>query len=207
MLLEPLKRLALGYHHRAIRVPSGERVSAAVAKHVGRADSLLDVGCGDGANALRVAAAVGAGRVVGVDVHRRETTHIETHVYDGLHLPFDDQSFEAVSIVDVLHHASDPRQVLREALRVAGRVVVVKDHFRFGPISNALLYGMDIAGNAKDSIPSPGTYLHPSEWVGLIASAGGRLDVLDWPLEIHDMPWRLVVRSELQFSAKILPAR
>jgi SAM-dependent methyltransferase len=207
MLLEPLKRLALDYHHRTSRVPCGERVGASLAKHLGRVDSLLDVGCGDGANARRLAKSSGASRVVGVDVHQRATTFIDVQVYDGLHLPFADRSFDAVSIIDVLHHCSDPRQVLREVVRVADKVVVIKDHFRFGPVSNTLLYWMDIVGNAKDAIPSPGTYFHPSEWVEMIAEAKGRVEAIDWPLKTHDLPWRIVGWPELQFTAKVVPIR
>src|SRR5687768_1013111 len=100
MLIDRLRRLALDYHHRTSRIPCGERVSASLAKHLGRVDSILDVGCGDGENARRLAAATGAQRVEGVDVVIRERTSIDVKQYDGLHLPFPDRSFGAVSLVD-----------------------------------------------------------------------------------------------------------
>ena len=78
-----------------------------------------------------------------------------------------------MTIVDVLHHCTDPQQaVLSECVRVASKCLVIKDHFAFGPISHKLLYFMDIAGNAKDGIPSPGTYFEPQQWVEMIAKAG-----------------------------------
>jgi hypothetical protein len=64
---------------------------------------------------------------------------------------------------------------------------------------------MDQVGNAKDSIPSPGTYFDPHTWIEMVDRAGGRVESLDWPLRIHDLPWRIVVRPELHFTAKIVP--
>jgi len=206
-MLSLLKQGFLAYHHRTSRIPHGERVVSSLAKQLGRVDSLLDVGCGDGNNLLALAKRAGATRVQGVDVVVRPTAVIDVQAYDGTHLPFGDRSFDGVSIVDVLHHCLDPRAVLKEALRVADKVLVIKDHFAFGPLTHKMLYWMDIAGNAKDSIASPGTYFEPQQWVSMIAEAGGRVESLDWPLKTHDLPWRIVGWPELQFTARVVPVR
>jgi ubiquinone/menaquinone biosynthesis C-methylase UbiE len=44
---------------------------------------------------------------------------------DAQHLPFADQSFDAVSLLEVLEHLPDPSAAAREALRVARRFVIV----------------------------------------------------------------------------------
>ncbi len=206
-MLDRLKQGFLAYHHRTSRIPQGERVVASLTRHLGHVNSLLDVGCGDGGNTLAVARVAGATRIIGVDVHVRPTAMIEVQPYDGVHLPFPDGAFEAVTIVDVLHHCTDPQAVLSECVRVASKCLVIKDHFAFGPISHKLLYFMDIAGNAKDGIPSPGTYFEPQQWVEMIAKAGGRIASLDWPLKTHDLPWRIVGWPQLQFTAKVVPTR
>jgi SAM-dependent methyltransferase len=206
-MLARLKQSLLELHHHGVRVPRAARIVESLARHIGHAESLLDVGCGDGVYALDLARTVGARELVGVDVHVRPTAQIDVRAFDGLHLPFADQSFDAVSIIDVLHHCDDPRAVLSEAVRVARRVVAVKDHFAFGSISRKLLLLMDLAGNAKDGIPSPGTYFDPVIWVAMVAAARGRLVSLDWPLAIHSMPWRLVGWPQLQFTAKVVPER
>lgn len=180
---------------------------ASLARHLGQVGSLLDVGCGDGVNTRTLAAQAGAKRVVGVDVLVRPTAVIEVHSYDGTHLPFPDRSFDAVTIVDVLHHCSDPQAVLREAVRVADKLVAIKDHFAFGPVTHKILYFNDIVGNAKDGIPSPGTYFEPQQWVEMIQEAGGRMAALDWPLKTHDLPWRIMGWPQLQFTAKVVPVR
>jgi SAM-dependent methyltransferase len=206
-MFNALKRLALDYHHRTSRLPQGERVCASLTKQIRHAESLLDVGCGDGQNTLRFANAVGATRVEGVDILIRANPVIDVKRYDGRHLPFPDKSFDVVTIVDVLHHCEDMQAVLTECVRVAKEAVAIKDHFKFGKLTDKMLYWMDIAGNAKDGIPSPGNFLHPREWVELVEKAGGTIVSLDWPLKTHDLPWRLVGWPELQFTARIEPRR
>ena len=205
-MFERLKQGLLAYHHRTSRIPQGQRVVASLARHLDHARSLLDIGCGDGTNTLALARAIGAETIAGVDVHVRPTAVVDVRPYDGVNLPFPDRAFEAVSIVDVLHHCAAPGAVLKEALRVADRALVIKDHFAYGPLTHRMLYWMDIAGNAKDGIPSPGTYFEPAQWVDLIGEAGGRIAALDWPLKTHDLPWRIVGWARLQFTAKVVRA-
>src|SRR5262249_50847391 len=154
-----------------------------------RAASVLDVGCGDGTIAASVAERVGATRVVGVDVKVREHVAIEALAYDGLSLPFADGEFEAVLLADGLHHAERPEATLCECLRVASRVVAIKDHFQFGWASRTLLYWMDLVGNAAPGVLVRGAYLAPAEWIALVTRAGGRITGLEWPLRIHDYPF------------------
>jgi SAM-dependent methyltransferase len=199
----PVARALFALHHRAIHVPRVTRVTRALAAQIGRAASLLDVGCGDGTVALGIGAAIGATRVAGVDVLVRPTTAIPVTPYDGEHLPFPDGAFEAVVISDVLHHCAQPRTVLREALRVASRVVAIKDHFRFDRLSGAILLAMDQVGNAAPGVLVRGTYFTAGEWAELVREAGGRFTGLSWPLRIHDLPWRLITQDRLQFAATI----
>ena len=58
----------------------------------------------------------------------RETAAIPVTIYDGRTLPFEAAAFDALIIVDVLHHADDPALLLREAARVARRSILIKDH-------------------------------------------------------------------------------
>ncbi|MDX1547141.1 MAG: class I SAM-dependent methyltransferase [Rhodothermales bacterium] len=87
---------------------------------------VLDLGAGEG----YVGAILGEGRGVQVtlaDVLPMNRTGLPHVLYDGQHLPFGDDAFDVTVLYFVLHHAEDPRAVVREALRVTkGRVVVVE---------------------------------------------------------------------------------
>jgi SAM-dependent methyltransferase len=198
----PLKKALFDYHYRAVTLPRAERLECALAEQVGRVESVLDVGCGDGAIARAVAGRVGATRVAGVDVVQRPSPRIPVQIYDGLEIPHADEAFDAVTLVDVLHHCSEPGAVLKEALRVARLRVVIKDHFGFGPISRGILYLMDLP-NYRDSVAVPGTYFDPHQWVRMINEAGGTIEHLIWPMKINDLPFRLIARSEFQFMMRV----
>ena len=195
------------HYHRTNPAPRTDRVSSALAAHIGRAESLLDIGCGEGRITKDLATRIGATRDNGVDVLVQPERIIDVVPYDGRTLPFEDASFEAVTLVDVLHHCEDFTAVLREAVRVAKRVVAIKDHFAFGPVSAKVLHWMDLFGNAKYSVPVRGTYFSPPQWVEMVSAAGARIDALEWPVRMHDMPWRLIGWPELQFTARLLPLR
>ena len=206
VLTSALRKALFDYHYRAVTLPRAERLERALASQVGDVESLLDVGCGDGNIARAVGKAVGAQRVEGIDVVPRPAPLIPVQMYDGLRIPHADRSFDAVTVVDVLHHCTDPAAVLREALRVAKQRVVIKDHFAFGPVSRKILYLMDLP-NFRDSVAVPGTYFEPDEWVRMVHEAGGQIEHLIWPMQINNLPFRWIARSEFQFLVRVTPAR
>ena len=104
-----------------------------------RGDSVLDVGCGTGIVARRVASHVDdLANVVGIDVNEgmldvaRATTAesrptIEWRRGDATDLPFPDERFDVVVCQQVLQFVTDPAAVLQEIHRVLvpdGRVAV-----------------------------------------------------------------------------------
>lgn len=198
-----LQRAFYEVHRQTVQGPRAKRITDTFAQLAGPTDSLLDVGAGDGKLGAEVAERLSVARVVGVDVLVQPTAAIEVHRYDGERLPFEDKSFEVVTISDVLHHCDKPRDVLRECLRVASRCVLVKDHFRFGPFSKAMLWLLDVAGNSETGVYVRGTYFSPAEWVDIVRDAGGRITALEWPLRIHAAPIRYVTRDELQFAMRL----
>ena len=90
---------------------------------------VLDVGCGNGFIAHHLVGLMRS-RVVGLDVGGGTTAPINYLPYDGRHFPVQDQSFDAVLLCYVLHHAQDARVVLNEVARVLhenGVVVIYED--------------------------------------------------------------------------------
>jgi len=91
--------------------------------------SVLDVGCGNGFIAHHLQGLLGT-TVVGLDVGNDTAARIKYLPYDGRHFPVRDESFDAVLLCYVLHHAQDPRLVLNEVSRVlreGGLAIIYED--------------------------------------------------------------------------------
>lgn len=91
---------------------------------------VLDVGCGNGFIAHHLQSMLGK-TVVGLDVGTNTAlAQINYLPYDGRHFPVRDNSFDAVLLCYVLHHAQDPRLVLNEVgrvLRDGGLAIIYED--------------------------------------------------------------------------------
>lgn len=90
---------------------------------------VLDVGCGNGFIAHHLSSLLGK-PVVGLDVGDTTVAQIKYLTYDGRSFPVRDQSFDAVLLCYVLHHARDPRLILNEVSRVLrddGLAIIYED--------------------------------------------------------------------------------
>ena len=94
---------------------------------------VLDVGCGDGRLDRLVADKRPDISIQGIDVFQRKDAVMPMQTFDGESIPYAEGSFDIVMFVDVLHHASKPLTLLREATRVARQAVLIKDHLVEGP--------------------------------------------------------------------------
>ena len=110
-------------HNRRARV-----LSEYLAKLIPEDFHLLDVGCGDGLLAHLITQKRPDLNLRGIDVLVRDHTHIPVDEFDRQVIPYANASFDGVIFVDVLHHTQDPMVLLREAVRVARKVIVIKDH-------------------------------------------------------------------------------
>ena len=91
-------------------------------------ESVLDVGCGRGYLARKIAREKGM-QVVGVDIAApapQETCAYVTFVRHNVqNLPFEDRSFDTVLCTHTIEHLPDPIQTIREMRRVAGRRIII----------------------------------------------------------------------------------
>ena|SRR5258706_2636853 len=139
-------------------------------------------------------------RIEGIDVLVRPQTAIPVTAYDGVRIPFEDDSFDAVMIADVLHHTGDPQAVLAEAARVAG-TVIVKDHLRDGFAAVAILRFMDWVGNAAHGVRLPYNYLSLSEWKRVWSALGLESEQMATRLSLYPRPFTWLFDRQLHFVA------
>jgi SAM-dependent methyltransferase len=168
--------------------------------------TVLDVGCGDGSIASAVMALKPGLSFQGIDVMLRPQSAIPSTVYDGDHIPFADQSFDWVTIVDVLHHTDDPARVLAECSRVARRGVVIKDHLREGFGARETLRLMDWVGNRGHDVRLPYNYLSKAEWDAIFGKIGVAPATWSEDLGLYPPPFSLAFDRNLHFVATVKPS-
>ena len=164
--------------------------------------SVLDVGAGDGSldrQQLEIRPDV---RITGIDVVIRPRTLIPVLRFDGQSIPFPDKSFDVVMFVDVLHHASNPDQLIKEASRVGGGVII-KDHLRDGVLSGPTLRLMDFIGNARFGVALPYNYWSRQQWDDMLLKA--RLTPRTWigSLKLYAPPFTYIFDRRLHFLASL----
>lgn len=160
---------------------------------------VLDVGSGDGLLARRVMELRPDVSIRGVDVLARPTSHIPVMMFDGVKLPFPDRSFDAVMMVDVLHHASQQDALLAEMARVTRGVVIIKDHLVQGLLAQPTLRFMDWVGNVRHGVALPYAYWSRDRWQQAFDAA--RLRVTHWrgALGLYPFPASLLFDRHLHF--------
>jgi len=124
--------------------------------------SLLDVACGAGGPALRVASLSGCS-VTGIDVHEqavatagklaaeRGLSHAaKFQVLDAARpLPFSDRMFDAITCIDAINHFPDREQVIAgwaRLLKPGGRLLFTDPVVVTGPLTNAEMAVRSSAG-------------------------------------------------------------
>ena len=97
---------------------------AALALRDAASPAVLDVGCGAGASVDLFRGLAPGARWVGVDVadspevRQRTRTDADFHTFDGVNLPFGDESFDLVYCTQVLEHVRRPAPLLADMSRV-----------------------------------------------------------------------------------------
>ena len=164
---------------------------------------VLDVGCGDGAVAQLLMQLRNDVEMCGIDVLVRPTTHIPVVAFDGHRIPFDDAEFDAVVFVDVLHHTEDPMELLREAVRVAPKAIIVKDHAADGLLARPTLRLMDWVGNAHHGVALPYNYWSTPRWHQAVAELGLRIEVWETTLGLYPAPASWIFERELHVLCRL----
>jgi len=106
--------------------------------------TVLDVGSGEGSLLKRLSDLNFGQQLYSVEISQSAVATIlqreiprlrECQLFDGYHIPYEDQRFDLAIISHVLEHVEYPRKLLHEAARVATRVFVevpLEDTIRLG---------------------------------------------------------------------------
>jgi len=167
------------------------------------AQTVLDIGCGDGTIAGLLAERRPDLTIEGVEVTPRPTCRIDCRPFDGSQLPFPDQSFDVCLLVDVLHHTTDVTQLLREAARVSRTHIVLKDHLSETSFDHATLRAMDWVGNRPHGVTLTYNYQSLSQWQQHFAACGLQAAQLCTDLPLYPFPFSLLFGRKLHFVAQL----
>lgn len=152
---------------------------------LGRLETALDFGSGDGFFASQLAARAAVDSITPVDVVERAHSYVKPQIYPGDKLPFADSSFELAYAVDVLHHCPTPMAALADLARCTRRYLLLKDHNHEGWLGGLTLGVLDELGNRRFGIPSPYLYQRHWSWVKWIEAQGFRRLKLVHPMQCH----------------------
>lgn len=193
-------------HQRFVHERRVEVLARHLAELLPRGGTVLDVGSGDGQLAKRVEQMRPDLRMLGVDVLVRAGAQIPVRKFDGVRLPFADQGFDTVMLIDVVHHAAQQDALLRETARVAKRAIVIKDHVASGLLARPTLRLMDWIGNARHGVALPYSYWSAEDWRRSFAKLKLRVSARRDDLGLYPWPASLVFERRLHFIAVLEPA-
>jgi SAM-dependent methyltransferase len=162
---------------------------------------VLDVGCGDGRLARLIAEKRSDISIRGIDVFQRKDAAMPTQTFDGESIPYAEGSFDIVMFVDVLHHASQPLTLLREAARVARQAILIKDHLVERTLAYSTLRFMDWVGNARHRVALPNNYWTLAKWRRVLDDLGLNIDFWESNLRLYPFPADLIFGRSLHFFA------
>lgn len=90
-------------------------------------NKILDIGSGT-CNVAEVILKKGYNELTLLDVADRSfVPQLKAVIYDGRHMPFDNDHFDVALMLTILHHTESPESIIEEALRVSSRLVIIED--------------------------------------------------------------------------------
>ena len=123
--------------------------------------------------------------------------------YDGKTIPYEDNSFDTVMTIDVLHHTDNPMEIVKEMTRVSSKYIVIKDHIKTGFISYLKLRAMDYVGNAHYHVRLPYNYLTQKQWNEIFEANGLGVKEINYNLNLYKGLFHLLFDRKLHFTVKL----
>ena len=157
----------------------------------------LDVGAGDGRLCRMIAQKKPDIFIQGIELPGRKNIPEDILIFDGKSLPVQDESFDFILLVDVIHHATDIDSLLSECRRVTSKRVIIKDHICRNKWDNIRLRFMDWIGNCNFGVNLHCRYFSFKEWDELIKKHGFYLHT-HTIIPLYPFPISLLAGGHLQ---------
>jgi SAM-dependent methyltransferase len=132
--------------------------------HIPSGASILDIGCGDGRISSEIMRLRPDVQIEGVEVLVPDKTYIPVRQFDGIQVPAAERSYDAVLLVDVLHHSDNAEALFAEAGRI-GSKLIVKDVMNDGFLADFTLRVMDLLGNERLGVACPFNFWPRQRWL------------------------------------------
>jgi len=164
---------------------------------------VLDVGCGDGIIDQKIIREKPHLTIQGIDILKRKDAVVPVDLFDGKRIPFPDNFFDYVLLIDTLHHASSPFALLKEARRVAKKSIIIKDHCPKTNMDRILLRLFDWVGNRPYNVSLPYNYLSPRQWEDAWRKLGTKVEKRIDNIRIYPFPFSILVDRSFNFAVKL----
>lgn len=144
-----------------------------IAQYLPEGSRILDIGTGNGGLCLELRKKGYA--VQPVDVKNISFFEsVQPQIYDGERLPYEKGDYDVTMLITVLHHTPDPEKVFDEAVRVAGKRIIVMEDIYKNPFQKHLTFFTDSLVNLE-FVGHPHTNKSDAEWQALFADRGLQL--------------------------------
>ncbi len=149
---------------------------------------VLDVGCGFGefSNFIINNEETKKGvNIIGVEKLVRPNSLIKVEQMVTNKLPFDNNSFDCVMLLDVLHHEQDWSNLLNECIRVSKNLVIIKDHQVTSKLSYYRICFLDWLANKPYGILCLYRYFKADQWRKIFESKNMKIIQEELTLKIY----------------------
>lgn len=161
--------------------------------------TILDIGSGDGKISKLIQDSNPHLKISGIDILARPYSSISFKLYDGKHIPFDDNSFDVCMFIDVLHHLPHIKELLAEAKRVSNNYILIKDHLYKSNLDFKTLKFMDDLGNKPHGVVLKYNYLKEKEWETIFSDLGLTIVKKKTRIPLYPFPFSLFFGRKLHF--------
>ncbi|MES2690579.1 MAG: class I SAM-dependent methyltransferase [Bacteroidota bacterium] len=194
-------KLLKDLHHKYVFLRRIQVISDEIARQMPGNVKVLDIGCGDGTISKMVMEKKPGVTYQGIDIMARPVCAIPFQEYDGTHIPYADNSFDAAQYTDVLHHVPDEifKNLLKETMRVSNKYLVIKDHLWANAFDFQTLTFMDWVGNAPHGVKVIYNFKTEKFWMELFDELGLEVVTMNKRIPLYPGVFNLFFGRGLHF--------